>query len=160
MNTANVNRALVSAAIFVLLLLAVTVLLTLGGCRKKSNPYIPPDTNAGHWALVLHGPRVMYRDHPGGHVPNNDSIYVRVYDPNGLLHGGVLVHSQCDVSRDSIALLVTTRTDTTVDWRGCDPHLTYWGSGGADGTELVKSYIIAEQETIRAAIGFKVLNPP
>jgi hypothetical protein len=158
-STPKLSSAVAGAIVFFTLLTIMAVAVAGSGCRHKSNPLTPPDSNAGHWTLVVRGPRIIYRDHLGGHAPNFDSITVRAYDPSGVLRGDIWVRSQCDVSRDSVTLNVHTRSDTATEWRGCEPHLVYWGSGGPDGAEVIRSYLVNDTDTVWAAYGFKVRDP-
>jgi hypothetical protein len=157
--THTLRNAATRAIVFFTLLTVIAMAALESGCRHKDNPFIPPDSNAGRWTLIVRGPRIMYRNSAGGYVLNYDSITVRVYDSNGVLRDGIWVRSQCDVSRDSISLNVHSIADTAANWRGCEPYLQYWGSGGPDGYEVIRSYIVADSDTVHAAYGFKVRDP-
>jgi hypothetical protein len=140
-------------------------LLSIGsGCNKKNPVTYTDNPPNGQWSLLLRGPQIVYRGSEG-HVDNFDSIRVRVYKPDGSIADGILVHSQCDVSRDSVAALVTTRSDTVTYWRGCTPGLIYWGAGSSDGGEVIRSWAAVQvspthMDTITASYGFKIRNHP
>jgi hypothetical protein len=145
-----------------LLSLAIILCLSQTGCRKKSvEP--PPDTNTtpGQWSMYLHGPSILYRDQPNGHVPNFDSIIVRVWNDQGVLQNNIWVKLKCDVDTISATNSTHTISDTASNWRGCFPHIMYWGTGGVDGAELIHAFAVVNSETVAtASYGFKVRNPP
>jgi hypothetical protein len=159
MSTAGVLRASFRglSALGPLLLLALA--LTSGGCRHKNGPVGPDTTQPTDWTMYLRAPLVMYRDHVGGHVPN-DTIVVRVLNPQGQWKAGVNIRSQASVSHDSVTSVASTWGDTTVHWWGCDGAIIYWGSGGVDGQETVHSWAIWQGDTVaEASVSFKVMDP-
>lgn len=138
--------------------------LPLNGCRSKDNPVGPPDgPQPGQWTLILNAPPSMFRDIPGGHV-ENDTITVRLYNEEGILTSGVRIFSKCDVSADSVSSQIQSRSDTVaVPW-GANPALIYWGSGGVDGREVVRSWALSiaqgDTDTLASAFtSFKVFDP-
>ncbi|MFZ5434025.1 MAG: hypothetical protein ACOZB3_09660 [Calditrichota bacterium] len=150
--------------VLVVVLFLVVSVLPLSGCRSKDNPVGPPDgPQPGHWTLVLSAPPSMFRDLPGGHV-ENDTITVRLYNEEGILASGVRIYSKCDVSVDSVSPQIQSRSDTAaVPW-GANPALIYWGSGGVDGREVVRSWALSiaqgDTDTLATAFAsFKVFDP-
>ncbi|MBU0509747.1 hypothetical protein KKH27_13045 [bacterium] len=134
------------------------------GCREKASPTEPiPPVPPGSWTMYLMAPPSMFRNAPGGHV-ENDTIPLRLFDPNGIVRSNVMVISQCDVSRDSVTPNAWTRTDTLNRPWGCEPAIIYWGTGGPDGREVVRSWAfsITESDTdtlAEAFASFKVFDP-
>ncbi|MDD5087875.1 MAG: hypothetical protein PHI18_03635 [bacterium] len=148
----------------VLLAWVVLALIALAlGCRSKDNPAGPDDPPTGSWRLWLDAPPSMFRNEPGGHV-ENDTITLRLLNPLGQVPAGVRIISQCDVSRDSVTLNTWTYSDTVAFPWGCNPPLIYWGGGGAEGHEVVRSWAvtIAQNDTdtlASASVSVKVFDP-
>jgi hypothetical protein len=142
----------------VILLLAFFI-LTLTCCRKKDYPKpSPTGPITGNWTLVLLGPMLMYRDSVSGHVPN-DTIIVRLYDPDGNLHGGASVFSQALASPGDVSASVTSSSDTVNHPYGTVNPLYYWGDGGTEGHETVTSWAVNDGDTVAStALSFKVMD--
>ena len=90
-------------------------------CREKTS--IGPNDNptpTGAW--------VIYLSHDGVHMnSSNDTISVRVYDPEGELAGGVTIRSSNVADSLNVASPVTTTADTIVSPWGTLIPLVYWG---------------------------------
>lgn len=151
-----------SASLRVMIALAVLLPFTFvnSGCRDKAQPTEPiPQPPTGEWTIQLRTPQAFYRNEVGGYV-ENDTIVVRVYNPEGEIANGISIRTRALVSQDSITMASTSIADTLQDWWGCEPAIIYWGSGGADGRESVESWIMVQGDTAAITmISFKVLDP-
>ena len=163
MNRSRYGEERIHAWCFLLAFAAISVTALALGCRSKETPTGPDDPQPGPWRMWLDAPPSMFRNAPGGHVIN-DTIVLRVLDPLGHVPAGVRIFSQCDVSRDSVTMNTWSWSDTVARPWGCEPPLIYWGSGGADGREVVRSWAvsIAQGDTDTLAIAsasFKIFDP-
>jgi hypothetical protein len=106
-----------------LLALGIVLILVsaISSCRSK-NPVEPHDHNpTGAWAIYL--------SHDGVHLQStNDTITVRVYNPEGHLADTILVHSLNGVSDLlHVSNSVLTTTDTASFPWGTTTPMVYWG---------------------------------
>jgi hypothetical protein len=134
---------------------ALWTTLVLSGCR--SDPPTKPTPN--DWRLVLMTPDTFYRDTVSGHVPN-DTIKVRVFNPEGNLFANAIIHSRAAISHDSITQAANSYSDTTTHWWGCNPPLIYWGSGHTANRDTIFSWAVVDADTVASAsVSFEVRNP-
>lgn len=162
MNRSRCGEERIHAWCFLLAFAAISLIALALGCRTKSTPTGPDDPPPGVWSLYLDAPPSMFRNAPGGHV-ENETIVLRLFNPEGRAPTGVRIFSQCDVSHDSVTLNTWTADTLSRPW-GCNPPLLYWGSGGADGREVVRSWAVSiaqgDTDTLASAsASFKVFDP-
>ena len=92
----------------ILLIGLITIMIpTSYSCREKNTP-TRPDTSGtptGRW--------VMYLFHDGQHLDSsNDTITVRVYNPQGELAGGLRIESSNTADSIDVSPTVNTTADT------------------------------------------------
>src|SRR5512145_1488597 len=122
-------------AAFAAILIALSISVVAMSCREKdgniSGP--GPDPN-GSWAIVLDTASTLY-------VPN-DTISVRLFDPQGMLAVGKLLRLAATISQDSVSAVVTTADTLSRPW-GSNPPVYYWGTGDTGGQEQPHEIILA-----------------
>lgn len=99
------------------------LLLSFYGCRSKETVVGPSDSTSGHWHIALDTSATLF-------IPN-DTLYVRLFDPNGVLAVGKLLNFAAEVDTNHVTSVATT-WDTTVYWWGANPAVIYFGTGGND----------------------------
>lgn len=107
--------------------------------------------------LMLFGRDTLYRNNLG--FVNYDTLTMRLFGATGDLLGGVPVHCQCLISRDSVSALVSSYADTLGKPWGSNPAIRYWG--GADRTEpqrmeTVTCWAVVNGDTTTASKSFLV----
>jgi len=133
---------------FCLLIILVSAISSCRGKDSPTGPNQPPP--AGAW--------VIYLSHDGVHIgSSNDTISVRVYNPDGVLSGNVSIHSvNVDSANLHVAGSVATITDTINFPWGTDSPLVYWGM---DSTVEVDTIIsTAFVAGIEVADTFTIMN--
>src|SRR5512139_2080394 len=86
-------------AVLTAVLFAASCCLFFTACRQKDNNITGPGPGPnGSWSIVLDTASTL-------HVPN-DTISVRLFDPQGLLAAGKLLHLEATISHDSVSSTV------------------------------------------------------
>ncbi len=116
-------------------LLLVFLALYSISCREKDTVTGPDPGPTGDWSLVLRHPQKL-------HSQGNDTITVRVYNPQGYLASGVNVRSRADSGINVVTASATTLIDTLQSWWGCNPAMFYWGEGLTSHTDTIRSWAI------------------
>jgi hypothetical protein len=122
------------------LCLILVIVTAISSCRGKSDTIVgSPDTTAtGAWVIYL-----SHDDFSRYHL--NDTITVRVYNPDGMLANAVNIQSTSNADPLSVNPSVTTSSDTAAyPWGTHGVALVYWG---ADTTLLIDTV------TSRAFVG-------
>ena len=111
----------------ILLIGLITMMIpTSYSCREKNTPTRPDTTEnpTGRW--------VMYLFHDGQHLDSsNDTITVRVYNPQGELAGGLRIESSNTADSINVSPAENTTADTIGSPWGTLTPIVLWGYNSA-----------------------------